>query len=155
MKLDPHDQCIFDGCCHYSFDYAQQVHIPNSAEQVGPLYFLTPYKVAIFGIQCDTVSKQINYLIPEAAVTGKSANQVVSFLHDFLLSHGLGEKHAFFHGDNCCAQNKNNILMGYFLWRIMNNLHESITMSFLPVGHTKFSPDSAFEFLKPNFGVLM
>ena len=92
LKLDPHDPCSFDGCCHYSFDYAQQVHIPNSAEQVGPLYFLTPYKVAIFGIQCDTISKQINYLIPEAAVTGKGANQVVSFLHDFLLKSWFGRE---------------------------------------------------------------
>jgi len=44
------------------------------------IVFLTPYKVAIFGVQCDTVSKQINYLIPESAVTSKSANQVVSYL---------------------------------------------------------------------------
>lgn len=102
-------------------------------------------------MQCDTVSKQMNYLIPESAVTGKGANQVVSYLHDFLLNHALGEKHGFFHGDNCCAQNKNNILMGYFLWRVLNNFHESITMSFLPVGHTKFSPDPAFGIFKSKF----
>jgi hypothetical protein len=151
LKVGYHEPCSFDGFVHYSFDYAQQVHIPSSAEQVGTLYFLTPYKVALFGVQCDTVSKQINYLIPESAVTGKGANQVVSYLHDFLLNHSLGEKHAFFHGDNCCAQNKNNILMGYFLWRVMNDLHHSITMSFLPVGHTKFSPDPAFGVFKSKF----
>jgi len=57
----------------------------------------------------------------------------------------------YFHGDNCCAQNKNNILMGYFNWRVLSNLHESITMSFLPVGHTKFSPDPAFGIFKSKF----
>lgn len=151
LKMERHDYCTFNGTNHYSFDYAQQVHIPSSAEQVGALYFLTPYKVAIFGIQCDPLSKQINYLIPECAVTGKGANQVVSYVHDFLETNGLGEKHAYFHGDNCCAQNKNNMLMGYFLWRVLNNMNETITMSFLPVGHTKFSPDPAFGILKAKF----
>jgi len=151
LKLGSHPSCSFDGFSHYSFDYAQQVHIPTSSEQVGALYFMTPYKVSVFGIQCETVSKQMNYLIPESALTGKGANQVVSYLHDFLLTSGLGEKRAYFHGDNCCAQNKNNILMGYFVWRVMNNLHESITMSFLPVGHTKFSPDPAFGIFKAKF----
>jgi hypothetical protein len=33
----------------------------------------------------------------------------------------------------------------------MNNFHESITMSFLPVGHTKFSPDPAFGVFKSKF----
>jgi hypothetical protein len=96
LKMVVHKPCSFDGCSHYSFDYAQQVHIPTSAEQVGALYFLTPFKVAIFGVQCDTVSKQVNYLIPESVVTGEGADQVVSYLHDFLLSHSLGEKHGFF-----------------------------------------------------------
>ena len=43
LKMGCHEPCSFDGCGHYSFDYAQQVHIPTSAEQVGALYFLTPY----------------------------------------------------------------------------------------------------------------
>ena len=27
------------------------------------------------------------------------------------------------------------------MYRVLANLHDEITMSFLPVGHTKFSPD--------------
>ena len=34
---------------HYSFDFAQQIFIPNSSQQVGPIYFLVPYKLALFG----------------------------------------------------------------------------------------------------------
>ena len=41
--------------------------------------------------------------------------------------------------------------MGYFLWPIINNLHESITIIFLPVGDTKFSPDPAFGIFKAKF----
>lgn len=39
---------------HISFDFAQQVFLPNDPQQVGPLYFLTPYKVSIFGLMNDT-----------------------------------------------------------------------------------------------------
>ncbi len=42
----------------------------------------------------------------------------------------------------------NNILLQYLMWRVANNLHKSITYSFLPVGHTKFSPDWCFGLLK-------
>jgi len=36
----------------------------------------------------------------------------------------------------------------YLVWRVMNNLHEEITYSFMVAGHTKFSPDSFFGLFK-------
>ena len=45
----------FDGVMHYSFDYFQQVHVPHDPDQVGALYFLTPYKVGLFGIMCEAL----------------------------------------------------------------------------------------------------
>ena len=39
----------------------------------------------------------------------------------------------------------------YLLWRVLVGLHEEITLSFLPVGHTKFSPDWCFGLLKKKF----
>ena len=44
---------------HYSFDYAQNVHIPSDPMQCGPLYFLAPRKVGIFGINCEGIPKQV------------------------------------------------------------------------------------------------
>ena len=35
---------------HYSFDYAQQVHYPHYAQQVGTLFFKTPRKCQCFGV---------------------------------------------------------------------------------------------------------
>lgn len=35
--------CTVKISMHYSFDFAQQVHLPYSSQQVGPLYFLTGY----------------------------------------------------------------------------------------------------------------
>ena len=45
---------------HYSFDYAQQVHYPSDPMQPGPIYFLTPRKCTMFGINCEAIPRQIN-----------------------------------------------------------------------------------------------
>ena len=47
---------------HYSFDYAQQVHYPSDPLQPGPIYFLTPRKCTIFGVNCEAIPCQINFL---------------------------------------------------------------------------------------------
>ena len=44
---------------HYSFDFAQQVHIPSDPLQPGPMYFLTPRKCALFGICCEAIPRQV------------------------------------------------------------------------------------------------
>jgi len=51
--------------CHYSFDFAQQVHLPSSPLQPGPIYFLVPRKCGIFGVCAEGLPQQINYLIDE------------------------------------------------------------------------------------------
>ncbi len=39
-------------------------------------------------------------------------------------------------------------MVQYLLWRSMTERHTRITLSFLAVGHTKFSPDWCFWLLK-------
>ena len=39
------------------------------------------------------------------------------------------------------------------MWRVMRGYHRSIKISFMLVGHTKFSPDSCFGLLKKRFCV--
>ena len=41
--------------------------------------------------------------------------------------------------------------MYYCMWRVLLGLHEEIKISFLPVGHTKFSPDWCFGLLKRKY----
>jgi len=41
--------------------------------------------------------------------------------------------------------------MYYLMWRVITGLHEDIKISFLPVGHTKFSPDWCFGLLKRKY----
>ena len=143
--------CSLPSVVHYSFDMAQQVHYPSDPLQPGPIYFLTPRKCGIFGVCCEAVPRQINYLIDEASDTGKGANTIVSMLHHFFEHHGMGESHLHLHADNCVGQNKNNTMLHYLMWRVMVGLHRQITLSFLIVGHTKFAPDWCFGLLKQRF----
>lgn len=151
MALGPHVACDFDGLMHYSFDFAQQVHLPHDAQQVGPLYFLTGYKIGLFGIAIEPMHKFVLYVVPESCATGKGANVVISFLHHFFENFALGETKVVCHADNCAGQNKNNYLIQYGLWRVMTGRHKSFQLSFLPVGHTKFAPDQYFGLFKKKF----
>ena len=131
---------------HYSFDYTQQVHYPSDPMQPGPIYFLTPRKCSIFGVTCEGIPRQINFLSDEAGDCGKGANTVVSQLHYYFEHYDQGEKEAFLHADNCTGHNKNNTMLQYLAWRVMTGQHTQITLSFLVPGHTKFAPDWCFGF---------
>ncbi|XP_065892160.1 uncharacterized protein [Dysidea avara] len=136
---------------HYSFDMAQQVHYPSDPFQPGPVYFLTPRKCAIFGVCCEAIPWQVTYLIDESFNVGKGANSIISMIHHFFANHGIGETSVHLHADNCYGQNKNRYMMGYLMWRVLTGLHREIKISFLPVGHTKFTPDWCFGLAKQTF----
>lgn len=141
----------FDGTMHYSFDFFQQIHVPYDPEQVGALYFLTPYKVGLFGIMCETLAKMVMFIIPEGSVTGKGSNQVISMLHYYFEHYGIGETDVILNADNCVGQNKNQFVMSYLCWRVLTGMHRKVTLHFLVVGHTKFSPDYGAGVFKKLF----
>lgn len=133
---------------HYSWDFSQQLQYPFEDQQVGPIYFKTPRRAQLFGVCCEGIPRQVNYLIDEADFLEKNANTVISLLDHFFAYHGLGEKVAYLTADNCVGQNKNNALIQYLTYRILAGLHTRIELSFLVVGHTKFSPDGYFGLIK-------
>jgi len=69
-------------------------------------------------------------------------------VHHYFATHGCGEAHAKIHADNCSGQNKNNAMLQYLMWRVLTGLHQSIELSFIVPGHTKFSPDGFFGLFK-------
>ena len=95
-----------------SLDFAQQVHYPHNPLQPSPMYFKMARKCAIFGVCCEGIPRQVNYLIDEAFNTGKGANTVIS-LHHFL-GHpltGRASPPLSLHADNCSGQNKNYMVL--------------------------------------------
>jgi hypothetical protein len=136
---------------HYSWDFAQQVYYPYEDQQVGPIYFKTPRRAQLFGICCEGIPRQTNYLIDEADFIDKSSNTVISLLDHYFANYGLGEKHAYFTADNCVGQNKNNAILQYLVYRTLVGLHDKIRLSFMMVGHTKFAPDGYFGLIKYRY----
>ncbi len=140
---------------HYSFDYAQQVHFPSDPMQPGPIYFLTPRKCSVFGVNCEAIPRQVNFLADEAGDCGKGSNTVISQLHYFFENHGLGEKEVYLHADNCTGQNKNNMMLQYLAWRVMTGRHTN----YLPlphlhvVHHTSDAPSALGRRLADSSGV--
>ena len=153
LDRESREACSLNVTVHYSFDYAQQVHIPSNPMQPGPIYFKTPRKCGIFGVMCEGLPRQVNFLIDEATSAGKGANATIIYVHYYFEHHGLGETDAQLNADNCSGQNKNNYFLWYFAWRTLMKLHHSITYSFLIAGHTKFAPDRSFGLIKKAFKV--
>ena len=135
----------------YSFDHAQLVHIPCNPLQPGPTYFKTARKCEIFGICCEGSRIQTNYLIDEAESIGKGANSIISYVHHYLESHGVGEKNLQLQADNCVGQNKNNAMMQYLMWCCLTGKHSSCSIHFMIPGHTRFSPDQYFGLIKRKY----
>ena len=93
-----HQPCSYDGIAHhYSYDYAQQLHYPSDPRQPGPIYLN-------FGVCCEAVPRQVNFLIDESVLTGKGANSTISYVHYFFDRHGLGKTEVQLHADNCGAK---------------------------------------------------
>ena len=71
------------------------------------------------------------YLADEGQSHGKGANAVVRQVHHYLNTYGLGEQHAHFQCDNCCGQNKNNMVIWYQLWRVLVGNNKPLVIVFL------------------------
>ncbi|KAK3106537.1 hypothetical protein FSP39_022168 [Pinctada imbricata] len=88
-------------------DFSQAVSVPHHARQEGPLYFLVPRKLQLFGIAVEGIFRQFNYVIDEDQTIGengtgiKGPNGVISMLHHCLQQNGFGEEECIIHCDNC------------------------------------------------------
>ena len=70
---------------HICYDWAQNISIPYSPQQIGSIYFKSVYAVHLFGI-CKTRQKnhQINFLITEDEFSkgiGKGANITLNMVY--------------------------------------------------------------------------
>ena len=141
--------------CHYTFEFAEQLHLPCHSRQVGPLYFKIPYRVQLFGVCDEARPQQINYLFGEKDTIGENGTKchdcVVSMLHHFFETHGNGEEVCYLHADNCGGQNTNKTVLAYLAWRCIVGVHQQITFSFMITGHMRCLVDGCFGLIKQKY----
>src|SRR5215813_4889755 len=140
--------CSIGGVAHYSYDSAQNVHVPHSDQQIGKVYYLSARKVHLFGIQDEAVREQINYVLDENELLGKGPNGMLSLVSDGIKQLNKGEKHLKVTCDNAGGQNKNNATIWFYLYLVIAGYYESIELNFMVPGHTKFKCDGSFGLIK-------
>jgi len=137
---------------HYTFDFMQNLALPNFADMTKDMYFFSLRNIYVFSIRDDGEGKQFNYLYDEGD-GGKGANYVISMLFYFL-SHR--DRHfstltIHLHADNCCGQNKNNIVMHFFLLMLCVGFLKHAELKFMIRGHTHCSIDGGHGIIKKEW----
>ncbi|KAF6031130.1 hypothetical protein EB796_010560 [Bugula neritina] len=122
---DLHNECISKAkngeIKHLIFDFAEQLTLPTTTRQVGPMYFRIGRRMQLFRV-CDTAIRiQKNYLYGEHQTIGCDSkmshgpNSVISMLHHYLKEWSCDVPNLVLHADNCCGQNKNKSVVAYFI----------------------------------------
>ncbi|KAF0485824.1 chaperonin: PROVISIONAL [Gigaspora margarita] len=120
---------ILPNTAYICYDWAQNVPVPYSPQQIGTSYFKSALQAHIFGI-CNTgqnSAQQLNYIIAEN-----------KFLQGTVTC------------DNCSAQNKNNLSLYFWCWLILIGMYNTIEI-IMVTGHTKFTCDGYFGNIKTLF----
>jgi len=136
---------------HFSFDYSQNLVLPQKTDQPCSFYFYSLRNVYLFGITDESCNRQINYLMDEGECA-KGSNEVVSMVWHFLNTLSPDKRaHIVFNADNCVGQNKNNTMVKFFLWQCLMGYSKTIQVKFMIKGHTHFGPDSNFSHIKKRY----
>lgn len=142
-----------------SIDFAQNVNLPSYTRQVGPLYYLVPYRVNVLGILDEHHKKQYNFLIGEGSTPGfdnsesHNANVILTSLDKLLSLDQLQLKSILrIQMDNCSGQNKNRYTIWYLVNLLMNSPQlQSIEIGFMLTGHTRCAVDANFGSFKKTY----
>lgn len=137
------DECIE----HISMDYGQSIAVPHTADQLGGTFYLHMRNFLLFGIFSVLENIQFCYTYDEREAA-KGANEVLSFLHDFLANRQVKTPYIRIHADNCRGQNKNKYVMWYLVWLVSTGRLKRAEIKFMIKGHTHFIVDSGIGHTK-------
>jgi hypothetical protein len=137
---------------HYTFDFMQNLAIPNFADMTKDMYFFSLRNIHVFSIRDDGEEKQFNYLYDEGD-GGKGANYVISMLFYFLRHRPrhFATLAVHLHADNCCGQNKNNMVMQFFLLMVDIGFLKHVELKFMIRGHTHCTIDGGHGIIKKEW----
>ncbi len=137
---------------HYTFDFMQNLTLPNFADMTKDMYFFSLRNIHVFSIRDDGNGNQFNYLYDEGD-GGKGANYVISMLFCFLMDRPqhFAALTIHLHADNCCGENKNNMVMQFFLLMVHLNFLKHVELKFMIRGHTHCSIDGGHGIIKKEW----
>jgi hypothetical protein len=137
---------------HITFDFAQNLGLPQIVDQPQDLYFVSQRWLQLFSIRDDGAGIQYNYLYDEGD-GGKGGNYVASMLVGFLLDFAkqFKVKQMLMNADNCCSQNKNNIILWTLELLVILGIFDHIELKFLVNGHTHCSVDGGHGLIKKKW----
>ncbi|KAJ8316050.1 hypothetical protein KUTeg_006064 [Tegillarca granosa] len=102
---------------HYTFDFSKNLTILHRSRQMGPIYFVSPVKVFLFGVRLDglpiPLSVRRDWLIliqnsthqREDCANSHGPNAVILMIHHSFHNYDYGEKECGIHADNCGDNN--------------------------------------------------
>ncbi len=137
------DECIE----HISMDYGQSIAVPHTTDQLGGTFYLHMRNFLLFGIFSVLENTQLCYIYDEREAA-KGANEVISFLHDFLSNRQIQTPYIRIHADNCRGHNKNKYVMWYLVWLVSTGRLKRAEIKFMIKGHTHFIVDSGIGHTK-------
>jgi hypothetical protein len=129
-------------------DGATDVTLPFCVPAPSTWKDLHLYKLGVHGIINHGLKKRYVYL--HQGQFGCGPDFAISILHQHL-RHVLlwpgayRPSNLYLQFDNCSRENKNKYMLAYCHWLVANKVFHSITMSFLPVGHTHEDVDQMFS----------
>ncbi len=128
-------------------DYGQSTGAPDTADQPGGTFYLHMRNFHLFSICSILENNQIFYTYDEREA-GKGADEVISFLHDFLAGRKIQTPDIRIHADNRTGQNKNKYVMWYLIRLVATGRIRRIEFKFMIKGHTHFIADSGIGHAK-------
>jgi len=98
-------------------------------------------KFLLFCVCSVLENPQICYTYDEREA-GKGANEVISFLPNFLANRNIPTPDIRIPADNCAGQNKNKSVIWYLLWRVITKRLKRVELKFMIKGHNHRIVDS-------------
>ena len=117
----------------FSFDFKQNIQLPNQLYQSSILFFKSKFYLNCFNI-VDEINFFHNIYIYKENYA-KTADEVNTMLLNFLKNKKL-TNNIIMYSDNCCGQNKNRYLIALLHYIVEIGLVESIRLKFLLPGHS-------------------
>ena len=104
------------------------------------------FDVNMCGFYSEGKDHQFTFLMSEAAK--HDSNSIASMLYYYIEYVNPDVKEVIdlhLHMDSCYGQNKNNVMLGYCILRVLQGMHNMIILNYMTVGHTKFAPDRCLD----------